>query len=92
VPRLEDLSVGKVGFVVRHLENGEKSLWNQIGEKYTGPRYLGERAAEYRGAVNVEPCWTFKIVPRKLTTWQGYDWHPRYKHPGLYPRPERGAQ
>jgi hypothetical protein len=29
--------------------------------------------ADYRGEVNVEPCWTFKIVPRKLTTWH-YHW------------------
>jgi hypothetical protein len=31
--------------------------------------------------VNVEPCWTFKIVPRQLWTWQGFDWAKRYKHP-----------
>lgn len=74
-----------------YLENGEKSLWNLIGERYTGPRYLGPRAQEYRGSVNVEPCWTIKIVPRKLTTWQGFDWHPRYKHPELYPQPTEGS-
>jgi hypothetical protein len=68
-----------------YLENGEKSLWNQIGEKHTGPRYLGPRAQEYRGSVNVEPCWTFRIVPHSLITWQGFGWHPRYKHPELYP-------
>lgn len=62
-----------------HLENGEKSIWNTIGENHTGPRYLGEKASEYRGSVNSEPCWTFKISPTKLTTWQGFDWHPRYK-------------
>ena len=54
------------------LENGQKSIWNQIGERYTGRRYLGtERADEYRGSVNVEPCWTFKIVPRHITSWAG---------------------
>jgi hypothetical protein len=31
-----------------YLDNGEKSIWNKIGERYTGPRYLGERAQEYR--------------------------------------------
>ena len=66
------------------LDNGEKSLWNRIGEEHTGPRYLGERAAEYRGSVNVEPCWTIRIVADKLTTWQGFGWHPRYKHPELH--------
>ena len=67
-----------------YLENGEKSIWNEMGEKHTGPRYLGEKAAEYRGGVNVEPCWTFRITPKKITTWQGFGWHPRYKHPELY--------
>jgi hypothetical protein len=68
-----------------YLDNGEKSLWNRIGEEHTGPRYLGaERAADYRGSVNVEPCWTFKIVPTKLTTWQGFGWHRRYLHPELH--------
>ncbi len=66
------------------LENGEPSLWNQIGERHTGPRYLGDRAAEYRGGVNVEPCWTIKIVPQKITTWQGFGWHQRYFHPELH--------
>lgn len=68
-----------------YLMNGEKSQWNQLGEKYTGPRYLGaEKAKEYRGSVNVEPCWTFKIVPKKLVTWQGLGWAKRYKHPELH--------
>lgn len=68
-----------------YLLNGEKSQWNLIGERHTGPRYLGEKAQEYRGDVNVEPCWTFKIVPRKLVTWQGFGWAKRYRHPELYP-------
>jgi hypothetical protein len=74
-----------------YLDTGEPSIWNKIGERYTGPRYLGEeRSKEYRGSVNVEPCWTFKIVPRKLTTWQGFAWAERYKHPELYPDEETG--
>lgn len=73
------------------LENGEKSLWNLLGEKHTGPRYLGERAGEYRGAVNVEPCWTYKIVPRKLTTWQGFGWARRYFHEELHADPPAGT-
>lgn len=67
-----------------YLDNGEKSVWNRIGEEHTGPRYLGPKAAEYRGSVNVEPCWTFRIEPLKLTTWQGFGWHPRYKHAELH--------
>jgi len=67
-----------------YLENGEKSVWNRIGDEHTGPRYLGPRAQEYRGSVNVEPCWTFRIAPTRLTTWQGFGWHQRYKHPELH--------
>jgi hypothetical protein len=66
------------------LQNGKKSVWNLLGELHTGPRYLGDKAQEYRGSVNLEPCWTFKIVPKKLTTWQGFGWHKRYRHPELY--------
>lgn len=66
-----------------YLDNGEPSVWNKIGQ-HTGPRYLGERAGEYRSSVNVEPCWTIKVVPRKLTTWQGFGWAKRYQHPELH--------
>ena len=66
------------------LDSGEMSVWNKIGTYETGPRYLGERVQDYRGEVNVEPCWTFKIVPKKLTTWQGFGWADRYKHPELH--------
>ena len=43
-----------------------------------------EKAAEYRGSVNVEPCWTFKIEPQHMMTWQGFGWHRRYFHPELH--------
>ena len=41
-------------------KSGEKSVWNQVGENHTGPRYLSEKASEYRKSVNSEPCTTFK--------------------------------
>jgi hypothetical protein len=34
--------------------------------------------------VNVEPCWTIKVVPAKLTTWQGFGWARRYRHDELH--------
>jgi transposase len=49
-----------------------------------GPRYLGADAAKYRDTVNVEPCWSIKVVPRSLKTWQGLGWAPRYKNPDLH--------
>jgi hypothetical protein len=76
-----------------YLDNGEMSIWNKIGTYHTGPRYLGERAKEYRGPKNVEPCWTIKIVPRKLTTVRyGFQWASRYKHPELIPDDEGLAE
>jgi len=74
-----------------YLDDGEKSQWNLIGEQHTGPRYLGPRAAEYRGSVNREPCWTFRVAPQKLTTWQGFAWHPRYLHPELHEPADESA-
>jgi hypothetical protein len=67
--------------------------WNKIGTYHTGPRYLGERANEYRGPKNVEPCWTIKIVPRKIMTVRyGFQWASRYKHPELIPDDEGRAE
>ena len=66
------------------LDNGDRSIWNRIGEEHTGPRYLGERATEYRGGVSVEPCTTIRVPPSRLTTWQGFGWHRRYFHPELH--------
>ena len=76
-----------------YLESGEMSVWNRIGTDHTGPRYLGaERSAEYRGSVNVEPCWTIKVVPEKLTTWQGFGWARRYRHDHLHGDGPDGAE
>jgi pyridoxamine 5'-phosphate oxidase-like protein len=76
-----------------YLDTGEMSIWNKIGTNHTGPRYLGERAKEYRGPKNVEPCWTVKIVPRELTTVRnGFQWARRYAHPELIPDDEGTAE
>ena len=76
-----------------YLDTGEMSIWNKIGTYHTGPRYLGERSNEYRGPKNVEPCWTIKIVPRKIRTVRyGFQWASRYKHPELIPDDEGRAE
>jgi hypothetical protein len=77
-----------------YLLNGEKSIWNIIGETHTGPRYLGAgRGSEYRNSVNHEPCWTYKIIPTSnLTTWQGVGWAKRYKHPELASENKKNAK
>ena len=38
---------------------------------------------EYRDSISHEPCWTIKVIPRKLTTWQGLAWAKRYYHDEL---------
>ena len=56
-----------------YLENGEMSIWNKIGTHHTGPKYRESyhtRASTATGCPS-EPCWTIKIVPRKLTDLAG---------------------
>jgi hypothetical protein len=66
------------------LDNGDMSVWNKLGTNHTGPRYRDAYSTEeYRESVSKEPCWTIKVVPRKLTTWQGLGWAKRYQHEGL---------
>jgi hypothetical protein len=76
-----------------YLDTGEMSIWNKIGTYHTGPRYLGDRSNDYRGPKNVEPCWTIKVVPRKITTvkW-GFQWSKHYTHPELIPDDDGKAE
>jgi len=43
-------------------------------------RYLGEHGPDYLQPTMVEPRWLLFVNPHKITTWQGVDWHQRYKH------------
>jgi hypothetical protein len=43
-------------------------------------RYLGEHGPDYLEPTLSEPRWLIFVSPRKTTTWQGVDWHQRYKH------------
>ncbi|MEZ4499257.1 MAG: pyridoxamine 5'-phosphate oxidase family protein [Thermomicrobiales bacterium] len=52
--------------------------WVQIAERMS-LRYLGENGPEYLGATLANPRWLFRITPTFFTTWQGVDWHDRYK-------------
>jgi hypothetical protein len=67
-----------------YLDDGEMSIWNKIGTNHTGPKYRDTYHTEqYRDSVNKEPCWTIKVVPRRITTWQGLAWAKRYYHEEL---------
>lgn len=43
-------------------------------------RYLGEHGPEYLEPTLGEPRWLIFITPVKTMTWQGVEWHRRYKH------------
>ena len=52
--------------------------WVEIA-KLMATRYLGENGPDYIVPTLDKPRWLIKIVPTSMTTWQGVDWHPRYK-------------
>jgi nitroimidazol reductase NimA-like FMN-containing flavoprotein (pyridoxamine 5'-phosphate oxidase superfamily) len=52
--------------------------WVEIARKMA-LRYLGEHGPDYIVPTLDKPRWLFKINPEVMTTWQGVDWHPRYK-------------
>lgn len=52
--------------------------WVAIAERMS-IRYLGPHGADYLQPTIDRPRWLFRIRPKKLLTWQGVDWHPRYK-------------
>jgi general stress protein 26 len=53
--------------------------WVEIGN-LMAYRYLGEHGPDYLVPTLNEPRWLFFVRPLSVTTWQGVDWHSRYKH------------
>ena len=53
--------------------------WVEIGRRMS-VRYLGEHGPEYLEPTLIEPRWLLFVRPLKMKTWQGVDWHKRYKH------------
>lgn len=41
-------------------------------------RYLGERGPEYLEPSIPRPRYLIKLVPEKITSWEGVEWHPKY--------------
>jgi nitroimidazol reductase NimA-like FMN-containing flavoprotein (pyridoxamine 5'-phosphate oxidase superfamily) len=52
--------------------------WVEIARQMSY-RYLGEHGPDYLVPTLDKPRWLFKITPALLNTWQGVDWHPKYK-------------
>jgi len=53
--------------------------WVEIARQMSY-RYLGEHGPDYLVPTLNEPRWLFFVRPVQTTTWQGVDWHHRYKH------------
>ncbi len=53
--------------------------WVEIATRMSR-RYLGELGPRYLEPTLAEPRWLLFVRPLKMTTWQGVDWAPRYKH------------
>jgi hypothetical protein len=51
--------------------------WVAIGERMA-VRYRGDAGRAYLQATLTQPRWLFRIVPRRLITWNGGGWHERY--------------
>lgn len=41
-------------------------------------RYLGEKGPEYLEPSRPRPRYLIKLVPDKITSWEGVEWHPKY--------------
>lgn len=41
-------------------------------------RYLGEHGPEYLEPSRDRPRYLVKLVPEKVTSWEGVEWHPKY--------------
>jgi PPOX class probable F420-dependent enzyme len=54
--------------------------WVAIAERMS-LRYLGEHGPDYLVPTLDKPRWLFRIRPSSFVTWQGVDWHDRYKDP-----------
>jgi general stress protein 26 len=52
--------------------------WVEIAQKMA-TRYLGEHGPDYIVPTLNQPRWLFKITPTNLITWQGVEWHKKYR-------------
>ena len=53
--------------------------WVEIARRMA-LRYFGEHGPDYLVPTLGEPRWLIFVSPLKTSSWQGVDWHKRYKH------------
>lgn len=58
-------------------QNGE-AKWLPIAQRMAR-RYLGEHGPDYLAPTHDRPRYLVKITPTKISTWEGVEWHPKYK-------------
>lgn len=75
-PPLRKVSVQGMAELIEEPNVGGQ--WVEIARKMSY-RYLGEHGPDYLVPTLDKPRWLFKIVPTSLATWQGVEWHPKYK-------------
>lgn len=56
---------------------GGTARWVPIARRMA-TRYLGPHGPEYLEPTMDRPRYLVKIVPTKITTWEGVEWHPKY--------------
>lgn len=76
VPQRRVLVKGTARIVEEPNQGGQ---WVEIARRMA-TRYLGEHGPDYLEPTLSEPRWLIFVSPRKTMTWQGVDWHQRYKH------------
>jgi PPOX class probable F420-dependent enzyme len=52
--------------------------WVPIGERMS-LRYLGPNGPDYLVPTLDQPRWLIKVMPERVTTWQGVNWAKRYR-------------
>lgn len=75
-PPYRKIAAQAVAEVVEEPNTGGR--WVEIARRMS-VRYLGSNGPDYLVPTLDKPRWLFKVTPKRLVSWQGVDWHPRYK-------------
>lgn len=59
---------------------GGASRWVPVARRMAR-RYLGEHGPEYLEPTLDRPRYLIRVLPVKLTTWEGVEWHQKYTSP-----------
>jgi hypothetical protein len=57
---------------------GGTARWVEVARAMS-TRYLGERGPEYLEPTMDRPRYLVRITPTRVITWEGVEWHDKYK-------------